>query len=365
MSAVGQLAAGVAHEFNNLIAGIYGYAQFMKEHSDPDVVQKGVDVILRSSERARELTESLLTFSHRRPGRKEPVDLNQILNDTLLLSHPQLERFKVKVVRHLDEIPLTVADGAKLQQVFLDLILNANQAMAEGGTLTVSSRQDSETIEIRIEDDGPGIKPEHLSRIFEPFFTTKGALGGATIPGTGLGLSGAYNVLRHHGGQLRVQSEYGQGASFVISLPIRTLYENPESNRPARDGKDAECLGRILVVDDDATVRDLITEILEELGHEVHHADNALQTVHHMKSWRPDMLIVDRMAPGMDDMRAYESIRRDYPRLPVLFIMSRDSNAVLESEGDPWMFRLNKPFRNRDLVTLVFRVLGQSLDTAS
>jgi CheY-like chemotaxis protein len=252
-----------------------------------------------------------------------------------------------------------------MQQVFLDLILNAHQAMIEGGTLTVSSRHEADTIEIRVEDDGPGIKPEHLSRIFEPFFTTKGALGGATIPGTGLGLSGAYNVVRHHGGQIQVKSEYGHGASFVITLPVRALHDNPESIRPARDGKDVECRGRILVVDDDATVRALVTEILEELGHDVQQADTALQAVHRLESWRADMLIVDRMAPGMDDMRAYETIRQHYPRLPILFIMNRDSTAELEAEGDPWMFRLNKPFRNRDLVTLVFRVLSQSLDTAS
>jgi PAS domain S-box-containing protein len=365
MSAVGQLAAGVAHEFNNLIAGIYGYAQFMKEHSDPKVVQKGVDVILKSSERARELTASLLTFSRRRPGRREPVDLNQIVIDTLLLSHRQLERSRIKVVRELNEIPLTVADGGKIQQVFLDLILNAQQAMVNGGTLAVSSRLEENMIEVRVEDDGPGIKSEHLARVFEPFFTTKGALGGAKVPGTGLGLSTAYNIVRDHGGSLRVRSKPGEGACLIMELPVRTLHENPERDPRPRHPRSLDCTGRILIVDDDTTLRELMTEILRGLGHEVQqHADTS-QAMQLMENWTADMLIIDRMAPGMDDLAAYQAFRKSHPNLPILFIMSRNSNTDLESEGDPWMFRLNKPFRNRDLVALVSRVLSLSLDNAS
>jgi C4-dicarboxylate-specific signal transduction histidine kinase len=131
MSAVGQLAAGVAHEFNNLMASVYGYAQFMKQHPEnAAVVQKGVEVILRSSERARELPTSRLTFCGRRPGRREPVDVNQILTDTLLLLHRQMEKSGVRVERNAERIPLTVADPGKLQEV-LNMLVNAQQAMPE------------------------------------------------------------------------------------------------------------------------------------------------------------------------------------------------------------------------------------------
>jgi signal transduction histidine kinase len=365
MSAVGQLAAGVAHEFNNLIAGIYGYAQFMKEHPEPHVVEKGVEIILRSSERARELTGSLLTFSRRRPGRREPVDLNQILTDTLLLSHRQLERSRIQVVRDLGAIPVTVADGGKIQQVCLDLIVNAQQAMGGGGTLTVSTRLAGNMIEIKVTDDGPGIPEEHLDRVFEPFFTTKGALGGARIPGTGLGLSTAYNTVRDHGGVLRVVSKPGNGATFLITLPVRTLHEAPEKSRQPNRPRSLDRSGRVLVVDDDPTLRSLVSEILGDLGHEVREAEGGEYALGILETWSADLIIIDRMVWGMGDMRAYDRLRELHDDLPVIFITSKGSEAELESEGDPWMFRLNKPFRNRDLITLVSRVLSQRLGRAS
>jgi PAS domain S-box-containing protein len=365
MSAVGQLAAGVAHEFNNLIAAIYGYAQFMKEHTDPAMLHRGLDVILNSSERARELTASLLTFSRRRPGRREPVDVNQLLTDTLLLLARQLERSHIQVKRDLAEVPPTVADAGRLQQVFLDLITNAQQAMTEGGNLTVTSRVQGGVIEIRVADDGPGIPPEHLDRIFEPFFTTKGALGGAKVPGTGLGLSTAYNVLRDHGGSLRVQSEPGEGACFVVTLPVRSLETRREIKARVGVPKSLDRTGRIMILDADETLRALMAEILQGLGHQVRQAEGGEEALDIIRDWPCDLLIADRMAPGMDTMASYERLRRTHPDLPVVFVTSRDGGAKLEAEGDPWMFRINKPFRNRDLVALVSRILSQRLEKAS
>ncbi len=365
MSAVGQLAAGVAHEFNNLIASIYGYAQFMKEHKDPEVVEKGVEVILRSSERARELTSSLLTFSRRRPGRREPVDLNQILTDTLLLLNRQFEKSGIRVEREAGRLPLTVADPGKMQQVFLNLLINAQQAMAGGGKLTVRTRSEGGNLEIRVEDTGPGIQAEHLPRIFEPFFTTKGALSGAKTPGTGLGLSTAYNIVRDHGGTIRVNSAPGAGAAFVVTLPTRTLHDRREEEGGPRLPRSLDATGRILVVDDDATLRELVGEILQGLGHQIEYAGDGLRAAHLLEHEAADLLIISQALSGLDSMEIYRRVRARRPRFPVIFITDRTSGTPLEADGDPWVFRLNKPFRNRDLIALVSRVLTQSLRRAS
>ncbi len=364
MSAVGQLAAGVAHEFNNLIASIYGYAQFMKEHPNPEVVGKGVEIILRSSERARELTSSLLTFSRRRPGRREPVDLNQILTDTLLLLNRQFEKSNIRVTRKIGRVPLTVADPGKIQQVFLNLLINAHQAMEAGGQLTVETGTEGSQIEIRINDTGVGIRSDHLSRIFEPFFTTKGALSGAKTPGTGLGLSTAYNIVRDHGGAIRVVSSPGQGTAFTVVLPIRTLHERVEEEPGPRPPRSLDCTGRILVVDDDPALRDLVGELLGSLGHQVQMAGDA-RTAEDLLESRPcDLVILSHGLAGGGSTEMYRRVRARQERFPVIFITDRSAVQTLEAEGDPWVFRLNKPFRNRDLIALVSRVLSQSLRRA-
>jgi len=364
MSAVGQLAAGVAHEFNNLIASIYGYAQFMKEHRDPEVVQKGVDVILRSSERARELTSSLLTFSRRRPGRREPVDVNQILTDTLLLLNRQFEKTGIRVEREAGRLPLTVADPGKIQQVILNLLINAQQAMTGGGRLTIRTRVEAGNLEIRVEDNGPGIKPEHLPRIFEPFFTTKGALSGAKTPGTGLGLSTAYNIVRDHGGTIRVISTPGTGACFVVTLPVRTLHDRKDGEEGPRPPRSLDATGRILVVDEDPTLRELVGEILQGMGHQIEYAGDGPRAAHLLEHESTDLLIISQSLNGMDSMEIYRRLRARRPHFPVIFITDRVAGKPLEADGDPWLFRLNKPFRNRDLIALVSRILTQSLRRA-
>jgi two-component system NtrC family sensor kinase len=365
MSAVGQLAAGVAHEFNNLMASVYGYAQFMKQHPEnAAVVQKGVEVILRSSERARELTTSLLTFSRRRPGRREPVDVNQILTDTLLLLHRQMEKSGVRVERTSDRIPLTVADPGKLQEVLLNMLVNAQQAMPDGGHLRVTSRVEGAGIEIRIEDEGMGIPPENLSRIFEPFFTTKGPLSGAKQPGTGLGLSTAYNHIRDHGGSIRATSTPGKGSCFVIQLPIRTMHEKREETAGPPAPRSLDVSGRVLIAEDDPTLCGLISEILAGLGHEVLVCAEANQILARIEEAPPDLLILNPTLASSEDADFLGTLRAAAPRLPLLIVTTREAGDAVESGGDPWLFRLNKPFRNRDLVTLVSRILSQSLRRA-
>ncbi|HEX7880922.1 MAG TPA: ATP-binding protein, partial [Candidatus Eisenbacteria bacterium] len=219
MSAVGQLASGVAHEFNNLIAAIYGYAQFMKDNRDEKLFDKGIRIILASSERARDLTRSLLTFSRASEGLVEPLGPNELMDDVLLLVEQQLIKEGIRVERQYGRLPHAFAERGRLQEVFLNLVSNARHAMPDGGILTLASRSEGSEVVIEVTDTGVGIPPEHLSRIFEPFFTTKGPLNATRVPGTGLGLFTVYNTVQAHGGRTEVTSAPGQGTTVRLIFP--------------------------------------------------------------------------------------------------------------------------------------------------
>lgn len=235
MSAVGQLASGVAHEFNNLIAAIYGYAQFMKDNREGKLFDKGIRIILSSSERARDLTRSLLTFSRATEGRREALDLNEVVDDALLLVEQQLSREGIRVVRDYERLPHAMGERGRLQEVFLNLVTNAMHAMPDGGVLTLRSRGDGRRLVVEVSDTGVGIPPESLPRIFEPFFTTKGPLGGNRLAGTGLGLYMVYNIVRAHGGQIDVSSDLGKGTLVRLTFPAgHALTGDQATPTPAR-----------------------------------------------------------------------------------------------------------------------------------
>lgn len=219
MSAVGQLASGVAHEFNNLIAAIYGYAQFMKDNRDEKLFEKGIRIILSSSERARDLTRSLLTFSRATEGRIEALNPNELMDDVLILVEQQLLKEGIRVERDYGRLPHAMAERGRLQEVFLNLVSNARHAMPEGGVLSLGSCAEGQEVIIEVSDTGVGIPPEHLSRLFEPFFTTKGPLNANRVPGTGLGLFTVYNTVQAHGGRTEVESRPGHGTIVRLIFP--------------------------------------------------------------------------------------------------------------------------------------------------
>ena len=363
MLAVGQLAAGVAHEFNNLIAAISGYAQLMKQNRDGSMVEKGVNVILRSSQRARELTSCLLTFSRRKPGRREAVDLNELLDDTLLLLSRQFEKFRIRVHRERGALPTTVADAGQLQQVFLNILINAQQALEGGGNLWIRSEVSGASVSFSFRDDGPGIDREHLPRIFDPFFTTRGPLSGGKMRGTGLGLSTAYNIVREHGGTLGVESAPGEGAAFTVRLPVRSQEDRPPVAPGPALPPSLQRSGRILVSETDAALAGTVREILEGIGHQVRGEPRVDEIPRLVRQWGADLLILGYGAVDDDPVGMLKRIRGGSDSFPVLFVTTRAS--LIEVEGDPWVFRLSKPFRNRDLTSLVNRVLSFGFRRAS
>ena len=217
LSSIGLLAAGVAHEVNTPLAVMSTYAQMLaKQISDDEQKSKLLDKIAKQTFRASEIVNSLLSFSRTSPTEFVEVDVSKVIQETLSLVEHQLEKSGVEVKLDAEPaLPPVKGNSGKLQQVFLNLFLNARDAMEAGGTLTVHAWSEGGFARIDVADNGQGIAPEHLDRIYDPFFTTKGAR-----KGTGLGLAVTYGIVREHGGSIEVESHPGAGSRFRVEIPL-------------------------------------------------------------------------------------------------------------------------------------------------
>jgi PAS domain S-box-containing protein len=220
LSSIGVLAAGVAHEVNTPLSVISSYAQMLAKQLQGDDKLSGLlDKITKQTFRASEIVNGLLNFSRTGGAEFTEIDLSKIISDTVTLLEHQLRSAKIKVERNTDDLPFIFGNAGKLQQVFLNLFLNAKDAMPQGGTLRINSRVDG-AVFLRISDTGTGIAPEHLARIFDPFFTTKNGNGATERRGTGLGLAVTYGIIQEHGGKIRVESTVGTGTTFTLEFPV-------------------------------------------------------------------------------------------------------------------------------------------------
>jgi signal transduction histidine kinase len=226
LAAIGQLGAGVAHELNNPIAGILGYTQFMldtisKENLKIEEVytfKKYLRHMENGSLRCKEIIQNLLQFARKSPDEVVSVNVNNVVADTLSLIERQLLVNKIEVIKNLSpDIKQVEGNSGQLQQVFTNIIINAQQAMPEGGQLFISTRNENGNVAIEFKDTGCGIPEEYKDRIFEPFFTTK-----MDWKGTGLGLSICYDIIKNHDGSIEVDSQLGKGAVFTIILPVKS-----------------------------------------------------------------------------------------------------------------------------------------------
>ena len=347
MEAVGRLAGGVAHDFNNLLVGILGYSELLKKKlTEQSSLLRMANEINFAAMRARDLTSRLLALSHRQIMQPAVLDLNALVQQCERLLRPVIGE-DVRVVQRLDpKIGSVKADPAQLEQVILNLALNARDAMPRGGTLAletcriqvdaVLARQHPGLIpgayvRLQVADTGHGIAPDVMPRIFEPFFTTK-ELG----KGSGLGLSTVYGVVKQSGGCVTVFSEPGKGAAFGIYLPRATELPDRRTHAPAAVNSS---VGRetILLVEDEAVVRDLVCEILRESGYVVlpapSGADAMKITTNHT---RPiDLLITDVVMPEMSGPELANTLRRARGEMRVLYMSGYTDDAVLVRQGLP------------------------------
>ena len=221
LSSIGLLAAGVAHEVNTPLAVISSYAQMLSKQLQSDPQKMGLrDKITRQTFRASEIVNNLLNFSRTTGTEFAEIDLNKVINDTLALLEHQFKVAQVKVDSDLHgELPPIQGNCGRLQQVFLNLFLNAKDAMPGGGVLHVTT-QNGEFVSVRVADTGTGIAQENIQRIYDPFFTTKNASKEGQNRGTGLGLSVTYGIIQEHAGNIRVESRQGEGTTFTLDFPL-------------------------------------------------------------------------------------------------------------------------------------------------
>jgi signal transduction histidine kinase len=223
LAAVGTFAAGIAHEFNNLLGSMLGYAELAASSDEVEEKNSSLDVVIQACRRGRSITRGLLTFARRQEHHRTLADVTDAINETLTLVELDLQKSSIDVVRQIEPVPLTICDLGQLSQVVLNLITNGRDAMKpQGGTLTIGLRERNNMIELSVSDTGCGIAPDIRDKVFEPFVTTKGALGGSQTPGTGLGLSVSYGIVQEHNGTIQVESEIGQGTTMTVHLPIVT-----------------------------------------------------------------------------------------------------------------------------------------------
>ena len=347
MSAIGQLVSGVAHELNNPLAGISAFAQLLlAEKRFPPDQRTAAETIYSEARRASRIVQNLLTFARQHKAEKGPAAINQVLDDTLELRGYELRVRGIDVRREYDEaLPDTMGDAHQLQQVFLNLITNAEQAMerSEGRhhRLTVRTRRSGEAIRIEVEDTGSGVPANLLERIFNPFFTTK-----PTGHGTGLGLSISLGIVREHEGRIWAENAPQGGARFVVELPVITPRVSGEFPAALAAHPVGDRL-RILVVDDEASVRVALQRYLAARGHDVETTASGQDALGLLRAGEYDAVIVDMRMPDLSGEQLFEELRsadREHAERVIFTtgdLVSEQMRRFLDGSGRPCV---PKPF---------------------
>ena len=221
MSAIGELASTTTHEFNNVLTTIINYAKLGIRHKDQATREKSFEKILAAGNRAARITSTILGFARNRAGAFEPTDMGRLVEDTLLLLERELNKYRVTVEKYFEPVPKTMASPNQIQQVLLNLLINARQAMPQGGRVIIKLSLDPETdmVDLQVRDNGCGMTPEVLRKIFDSFYTTKIGPDASGKGGTGLGLSMCRDIIEAHHGRIRVDSTPGKGTAFVLKIP--------------------------------------------------------------------------------------------------------------------------------------------------
>ena len=360
MAALGQTISGVAHELNNPLATISSWAERLSQRPNlEDAIRRGLETILSEAERAARIVRNLLTFARKRQTTRAMVDVNQVVRETLALRSYEQGVTNIRVIDALAAgLPLVFADGHQIQQVLLNLVINAEQAMlsAHGrGVLVVRTWHDADqdSVILEINDDGPGIPDELQPKIFDPFFTTK-----EVGKGTGLGLTVAYAIVQEHGGRIRLESRTQAGASFYVELPVTGAKLPPAFAAHARADEPVNGVAgaSILVVEDEAKLASAVVEALKDAGYEVEHAPDGEEALSKVKAYAFDLVICDLKMPRLDGKAFYRMLSAAAPGLArhVIFVTGdvagTEAEAFLQESGCRW---LAKPFRLGDLLKAV------------
>ncbi len=378
MAALGQLVSGVAHELNNPLTSILGYAQLLRDRAARSEHAEEARHIFEEAQRASAIVRNLLLFARGEKAERGRVRLNEIVKQTLALRNYELRVANIRLTLELEPgLPAVMADRHQMQQLVLNLLINAEQAVENGpakrGEIEVRTRSARSgvggrlTVRLEVRDNGAGIPRQILPRIFDPFFTTKPA-----GVGTGLGLSIVQAIAREHGGEVRAESGEGRGATFVVEQPAAEIDgEERKSEVPAAEFERPAAIvlpmeqRRILVVEDEATVANLVADVLREEGHEVVSLLDSVAALERLSTEDFDLVICDLKMPKLDGRGLYEeALRRGrLSRDRVLFItgdtLRPRTMDFVERGGLPY---LAKPFLVEELTQMVRGVLSRRGD---
>jgi signal transduction histidine kinase/ActR/RegA family two-component response regulator len=357
LRAMGEMASGVAHDFNNVLAVILGNIQLLLHQLDrlgPEEIREGLKAIERSSKDGAETVRRIQEFTGvRRDKEFISFSLNEIITEVVNITQPrwkgqtQKKGIQVELTTQLGEISLIMGNPSELREVLTNIIFNAVDAMPEGGKLSISTQPQAEDwVEVRITDTGVGMTEEVRRRVFDPFFTTKG------VTNSGLGMSVSYGIIKRHGGEILIETEPGKGTTFIIHLP--TGYGKEETVvreiAPLKESGQA----RILVIDDEDSVRDILSRMLKTKGHQVAVASNGEEGIERFRSQPFDLVFTDLGMPKLSGWEVGKTLKGINPKVPIVMItgwgVELDREKMSESGID---LIVSKPFNFDRVIHLV------------
>ncbi|MEX2409277.1 MAG: ATP-binding protein, partial [Rhodovibrionaceae bacterium] len=363
LGALGELLAGVAHELNNPLSVVVGQALMLREMAEDPVIAQRAEKIGKAADRCAKIVKTFLSMARQRPSDNAAISLNEVVDSALEVTTYSLRSADIEVQANLaDDLPPVRGDIDQLNQVLTNLIVNAQNALQSypgKRCLKINTfyRRARGEVVLKVKDSGPGIPEAIRSRIFEPFFTTKEV--GA---GTGIGLAFCHRIVEAHGGRIKVASRQGEGATFVIALPAK-----PRQDRPAglAGGTAAPSAAlRVLLIDDEADVREILSECLRGLGHEVELAESGGDALNLMGRNSYDVILSDLRMPGLDGPRLYTHLCDHAPELlgRLGFVtgdaMSPAVRSFLKTAKRPY---IEKPANPDDLRDLIARLTGSTV----
>ena len=371
MEAVGQLAGGVAHDFNNILQAIFGYGEIAQGYTEEDHPGRAsIDGILIAAERAETLVKQLLAFSRRQVLDMKDIDLNDVISDVVRMIHRIIGEHIALDVLLGHKLGTVRADVGQISQIVTNLCVNARDAMPDGGIITIETenvRIDREYCEthawaspgrfvlIRVTDTGCGMDEDTIAQIFEPFFSTK-----EKGKGSGLGLSTVYGLVRQHEGMIHVYSELGKGTTFKIYIPI--VERSATSVGSAVEGPVSGGTETILLAEDDDMVRESCRELLEHVGYSVMVASTGEEALRVIEAHADviDLALLDVVMPGLGGRAVYDRIKERFPHMPVLFSSGYSANAIHTGFIlDQGLTLIQKPYQRAELLRKIRQVLGR------
>ena len=358
LRALGQLASGVAHDFNNSLAAILGRTQLLRRQTEDEALVRNLEIIQTAAEDAAATVRRIQTFARKSPAREfEMLDIRGLLRDAIEITRTRWENEARK--RGLDyQVELEIESGqhtygsaSELREVFVNLIVNAVDAMPGGGKLSISCAREETRLRLQFADSGTGMAEDVKQKIFEPFFTTKGA------QGTGLGLSVSYSIIERHEGSISIASEPGCGAVFTIELPAAEI-ESSLPDAPAEVGEMPSL--SILVIDDEPSVRETLGDMLDAMSHTVVLAEGGPQALQELVSGDFDLVFTDLAMPEMDGWETARLIRKRWPEIKIVLVTGYGPGTVPPAGEDDLVDGvIGKPFNFAQVTETITAVLGR------